>query len=168
MPTAAGKRRIRVAVVIPTHWDYRMGGSQYQAKLLIEELHRSFGADITWFAARASENLQFDDHRVVSVGKANTLRRFGHFWDYFRLQRALREFAPDVIYQRVGCAYTGIATRYARRSGTPMIWHLASQADCSKAHDKRIHTPLAAIAVSALLFLYHLLTFCFTIDEHFP
>jgi glycosyltransferase involved in cell wall biosynthesis len=133
MSTAAGKRGIRVAIVIPTHWDYRMGGSQYQAKLLIEELHRSFDADITYFTARASENLQFDDHRVVSVGKTNSLRRFGHFWDYFRLQRALHEFAPDVIYQRVGCAYTGISARYARRSGVPMIWHLASEADCRKA-----------------------------------
>lgn len=133
MSIAAGKRGIRVAVVIPTHWDYRMGGSQYQAKLLIEELHRSFGADIAYFTARASENLQFGDHRVVRVGKVNSLRRFGHFWDYFRLQRALREFAPDVIYQRVGCAHTGISARYARRSGVPMIWHLASKADCSKA-----------------------------------
>lgn len=110
-----------------------MGGSQYQAKLLISELHRTFGADITYFTARASEKLDFPDHRVVCVGKINALRRFGHFWDFFRLQRALRDFAPDVIYQRVGCAYTGISARYAARSGVPMIWHVASAGDCRRA-----------------------------------
>lgn len=122
----------RVAVVIPTHWAYRMGGSQYQAKLLIAHLHRNYGASIAYFAARADAGAHVD-HKVVRVGKAKALRRFGHFWDYFYLQDALREFAPDVIYQRVGCAYTGIAARYARKSGTPLVWHLASQKDSGDA-----------------------------------
>lgn len=131
--TGDGSHKIRVAVVIPTHWDFRMGGSQYQAKLLIEQLYQAHGATITYFTARASSKTQFEDHQVVSVGKIDALRRFGHFWDYFRLQRALQDFSPDVIYQRVGCAYTGISARYARRSGIPLIWHLASASDCSKA-----------------------------------
>ncbi len=126
-------KNTRVAVVIPTHWDYRMGGSQYQAKLLIEQMYENHDASIAYFTARASANRRFDDHQVICVGHTNALRRFGHFWDYFRLQKALREFAPHVIYQRVGCAYTGIAARYARRSGIPLIWHLASEKDCLKA-----------------------------------
>lgn len=126
-------RNTRVAVVIPTHWDFRMGGSQYQAKLLIEQLYKAHGATITYFTARATTNTHFEDHQVVCVGYTNALRRFGHFWDFFRLQRALRDFAPDVIYQRVGCAYTGIAARYAKRADTPLIWHLASAGDSSKA-----------------------------------
>lgn len=123
----------KVAVVVPTHWDYRMGGSQYQAKLLIQQLHKNHGANITYFTARASTNYRFADHQVKCVGRTNRMRRYGHFWDYFRLQHALREFAPDVIYQRVGCAYTGISARYAKLSGVPMIWHLASGNDCRRA-----------------------------------
>ena len=131
--TGKKARKTRVAVVIPTHWDYRMGGSQYQAKLLIEQLYKAHGATITYFTARATTNTDFEDHQVVCVGHTNALRRFGHFWDFFRLQRALRDFAPDVIYQRVGCAYTGIAARYAKRAGIPLVWHLASASDSSKA-----------------------------------
>ena len=129
--TGAQPRSVRVAVVIPTHWAYRMGGSQYQAKLLIEELHNTHGATITYFTARAIADKHFPDHQVVCVGHTNSMRRFGHFWDYFRLQRALRIFQPDVIYQRVGCAYTGISVRYAKKSGIPLIWHMASATDCS-------------------------------------
>lgn len=125
--------KLKVAIVIPTHWDYLMGGSQYQAKLLIEELYQNHGANIVYFTSRAGANRDFADHQVVSVGRVNTLRRFGLFWDYFRLQRALRKFSPDVIYQRVGCAYTGISADYANRSGVPMIWHVASEKDCGRA-----------------------------------
>jgi glycosyltransferase involved in cell wall biosynthesis len=133
MPQAEVKpHRIKVAVVIPTHWDHRVGGSQYQAKLLIEQLYQSYGASISYFTARAGSNRHFADHQVICVGHRNAPRRYGHFWDYFRLQKALRDFAPDVIYQRVGCAYTGISARYANRAGTPMIWHLASAGDCRK------------------------------------
>lgn len=125
-------QKMKVAVVIPTHWDFRMGGSQYQAKLLIEELYRAHGASVTYFAARTSSQRHFTDHEVVRVGHGKAPRHYGHFWDYFQLQKALRNFAPDVIYQRVGCAYTGISALYAKRSGTPMIWHIASAGDCQK------------------------------------
>jgi glycosyltransferase involved in cell wall biosynthesis len=133
MPGAGVKPHdIRVAVVIPTHWDYRMGGSQYQAKLLIEQLYEAYGATVTYFTARAGDTRRFADHRVVCVSRSNAPRQVVHFWDYFRLQKALAAFDPHVIYQRVGCAYTGISAIYAKRSGVPMIWHLASQKDCQK------------------------------------
>jgi len=126
-------RDMRVAVVIPRHWDYSIGGSEHQAKLLIEQLYQTYGATICYFTARASARRKFADHQVICVGHTKWHRRFGHFWDYFRLQRALAAFAPDVIYQRVACAYTGIAVRYATRAGIPLIWHLASENDCRKA-----------------------------------
>jgi glycosyltransferase involved in cell wall biosynthesis len=121
---------VRVAVVIPTHWDFLMGGAQYQAKLLVQTLFEEYGAVVRFFSARASANRSFPDHQVVCVGHTKWHRQFGHFWDYFRLRRALREFAPDVIYQRVACAYTGICAGYAEEAGIPMIWHVAHENDC--------------------------------------
>jgi glycosyltransferase involved in cell wall biosynthesis len=41
----------------------------------------------------------------------------------------LRRLRPNVVYQRVGCAYTGIAAFYARRAGCRLVWHAASDAD---------------------------------------
>jgi glycosyltransferase involved in cell wall biosynthesis len=105
-----------------------MGGSQYQAQLLIGRLAANHNVQVRYFAAR-TRRLSFPDHEVCDIGERPALRRFGHFWDYFRLQRALRSFRPDVVYQRVACAYTGISRRYATRAGVPLIWHIANQND---------------------------------------
>ena len=131
-PTSAG-RPLRVAVVVPAHWHYSMGGAEYQVKLLVDQLYESTGAEIGYFATRVSEQRDFDSHRVIEVGKNDGRRKYGHFWDFFNLQSALRKFAPDVIYQRVSCAYAGIAGRYARRFGVPMITHISSENDCQPA-----------------------------------
>jgi glycosyltransferase involved in cell wall biosynthesis len=121
----------RIAVVIPAHWSYSMGGSEYQAKLLVEALVRRYSVTVGYFAARVSDIRTFDNHTVFRTGSNHSLRRYGHFWDFFKLQRRLAEFQPDVIYQRVSCSYAGIAGLYARRTNTPMICHIASQKDCS-------------------------------------
>jgi len=123
---------LRVAVVSPEHSACVMGGAEYQAKLLIERLWRNLGAEVVYFAANAPETRTFETHSVVRVGRNGFMRRYGNFWDFFRLQRALRRFRPHVIYQRVGGAYTGICALYARRANIPMVWHIANEADCDK------------------------------------
>lgn len=125
-------RKLRVAVVVPTHWGFLMGGSQYQAQFLIEALYGTGVAEIVYFAARTSPTVNTVDHKVVNIGVKTPLRKYGQFWDYFRLQRRLKDFAPDVIYQRVRCAHTGISARYAKRHDIPFIWHVASDRNCVK------------------------------------
>ena len=122
----------RVAVVVPAHWGWREGGSQQQARLLIGTLVREFGANVRYFAARTGDQTEYDDHDVVNVSTLDALHRYGHFWDYFSLQRELARFAPDVVYQRVYCAHTGIAARYASRTGTPLVWHISSDNSCRR------------------------------------
>ena len=58
--------------------------------------------------------------------------RFGYSSDALSLSGILRGLRPDVIYQRVGCAYTGIAAHYARRSGARLVWHVSSDADLDR------------------------------------
>jgi glycosyltransferase involved in cell wall biosynthesis len=129
MMADAGKKP-RVAIVVPTHWAYLMGGSQYQAKLLTEVLERQGGVELAYFAARVPSPDRLDGQTVYRSGEARYLRRFGHFWDYLSLQGQLDLFDPDVIYQRVCCAHTGICARYAHRNRIPMIWHVANERDC--------------------------------------
>jgi len=43
--------------------------------------------------------------------------------------RTLKNIKPDIIYQRVGMAYTGIAAYYARKNNCKMLWHIASEDD---------------------------------------
>ena len=108
-----------------------MGGSQFQAKMLVERLHQDHQVTVAYFTARA-RRLKFDDHVVVPMSSKTKRRRYGHFWDYFELQKALREFQPAVVYQRVACAYTGISARFAKANGVPMIWHMANEHDAER------------------------------------
>jgi len=124
--------KVRVALVVPTHWAFKMGGSQYQAQLLEEVLAARGDAEIAYFAARVPPAELMPDRQIISSGRARSLRRYGHFWDYFSLQRRLEEFRPDVIYQRVRCAHTGIAARFAKRRRIPLIWHVSSDRDCQE------------------------------------
>ena len=123
---------VRVAFVVPTHWAYRMGGSQYQVQLLEDVMAARGDAETAFFAARIPPPELLPDRRIISSGWARSLRRYGHFWDYFSLQRRLEEFRPDVIYQRVRCSHTGIAARYAKRRNIPLIWHVSSDRDCQE------------------------------------
>jgi glycosyltransferase involved in cell wall biosynthesis len=46
-----------------------------------------------------------------------------------RLYRLLRKVNPDVVYQRVGCAYTGICALYCRRHQKRYVWHVSLDND---------------------------------------
>jgi glycosyltransferase involved in cell wall biosynthesis len=64
-------------------------------------------------------------YRIIKVpgNSRRSLRRI--FFDVRRLSRILTQIRPDVIYQRVGCAHTGIGALYAKNSGCKMVWHIA-------------------------------------------
>jgi glycosyltransferase involved in cell wall biosynthesis len=47
------------------------------------------------------------------------------------IPKILKKIRPDIIYQRVGCAQTGIAALYAIKNQCKMIWHVASEYDLS-------------------------------------
>ncbi len=66
--TRVKSRDLRVAVVIPTHWDHLMGGSQYQAKLIIEQLYATYGATqrmLRPFATSLPESVGFWGRKLV-------------------------------------------------------------------------------------------------------
>lgn len=67
----------------------------------------------------------YELHRIT-----DTKHRAGVFFpDAPRLWRLLRRIQPDVIYQRVGRSYTGVAAYYARRYARRLVWHVASDVD---------------------------------------
>ena len=125
----AESRRVRVAIVSPDHWARVMGGAEYQAMLLADRLHERHDVEVSYFVARAGDRTEFESHRVICVGRGGILSRYGNFWDAVRLYRALGDFKPDVIYQRVGGAYTGVSAWYAKRNSIKLIWHVANEAD---------------------------------------
>jgi len=102
-----------------------MGGAQYQAKLLVEHMSSVGGFETTYLTRRAAPDFRSQTHRVLLISDRKGLKRYTFALDGRSLVRALRWIQPHVIYQRVGCAHTGISAWYARRYGCRLVWHVA-------------------------------------------
>lgn len=118
-----------ICLVLPTHWKAFMGGSQYQAKCLLDALVASKKFRIFYLARRVDHAYTPDGYRIQKISDDGGLRRLGFFVDSIRLMNMLKVIKPDVIYQRVACAYTGITAFYASQNACRMYWHIAHDND---------------------------------------
>ena len=118
--------RAKLCILVPAHWEALMGGSQYQAKVLVDYLLEHYDVDIAYLTTRAAPEFTPEGYRIVPFSDHRGVRRYGSFFDVVRLYRALRRERPDIILQFVGSAHTGIAALYARRHGCKMIWRVTS------------------------------------------
>jgi len=125
----------KVCMILPRHWKAFMGGAQYQAKCIAEGLNATGRYSIYYVAKEVDREYKSDDCTIVQVTGSRYLRRAGLFTDGVELLTILRRIKPDIIYQRVACAYTGIAALYAKYSNCRMVWHIAHDDDVSKKWD---------------------------------
>ncbi len=102
-----------------------MGGSEFQVSCLLQRLVDLNRYELFYLARRVDPDFIPQGYKIVKVADARGFRRFGEFLDAPLLSKWLKEIKPDVIYQRVGCGYTGIAAYYARHNGGRLIWHVA-------------------------------------------
>jgi len=124
--TASGRKRL--CIVTPYQSD-QPGGAEYQIECLLQTLIAQQRYEIYYLAAVVSGTEAHADYRVVRIGRSPRMPRFGYVTHTRALYRTLAELAPDVIYQRVGCGYTGIAAHFAQRHGTKLVWHVSSDTD---------------------------------------
>lgn len=118
--------RAKICILVPAHWEAVMGGSQYQAKVLVDYLLAHYDVDIAYLTVWADPTFKPAGYRIVPFSDRSGLRRYGSFFDVARLYRALRRERPDIILQFVGSAHTGIAALYARLHGCKMLWRVTS------------------------------------------
>lgn len=118
-------RKLKICFVLPAHWGAVMGGSQYQAKLLLEYLLERKEYDIHYLARRVPGPPSPEGYMLNKVADPTGIRRYGEVMDTFDLLKLLKRISPDVIYQRVGCAYTGITAYYAKKNKRRCVWHVA-------------------------------------------
>jgi glycosyltransferase involved in cell wall biosynthesis len=116
----------RVCIVSPA---LHGGGAEYQLALLIETLQRAARHDVYFLAHHVAGADVPPGCTVIRIGRGERTPRFGYGTDLFPLYGTLRRVAPQVIYQRVACGYTGICAWYARRHQSRMIWHVAHETD---------------------------------------
>ncbi len=126
-----GQKKTRLCIVTPAHWKAQPGGAEYQIDCILRELIPTDRYDVTYIARHVDPEFRPDGYRIVSVGTSGRHPRWGYLEDMWAVNKALREHQPHVIYQRVGCGYTGVCASYARRHGARMIWHVAHDTDVS-------------------------------------
>jgi glycosyltransferase involved in cell wall biosynthesis len=107
------------------------GGAEYQARLICQHLVATGRFEVHWISRHIHPDFQAQGYTTHQIGERHGLRAKAFFLDHLALFRQLREIRPDVIYQRVGSAYTGIAARHAMQNGGRLIWHVASDMDVS-------------------------------------
>jgi glycosyltransferase involved in cell wall biosynthesis len=118
--------KARICIVNPFEHG---GGAEYQIALLIDELAASGRYDVHYLAHFVDTRPRRRNYQVWQVGGGGAIPRLGYLMEASALYGALRRIAPDVIYQRVACAYTGISAAYARRRSIPLVWHVAHDTD---------------------------------------
>ena len=119
----------KLCIVTPSHWAANFGGAEYQVSCLLGAIAKRRAFEVHYLARNLNPEFMTDQYRTHWVGSKHKLARHSHLFDAPKLYSALKQIRPDVIYQRVGCAYTGIAALYAKRSGCGMLWHVASDQD---------------------------------------
>lgn len=130
---ASGRGRIRqerrrLCIVAPSHWESLMGGAEYQLRLLVERLEELDLFEIHYLTRRPPPPREGRGYSVHALGHGRPPGG-AFFLDAPRLWRLLDAVRPHVIYQRVACAYTGVAARYARARHCHMVWHVSSDRD---------------------------------------
>jgi len=122
-------KRRKICIVVPNHWSSKMGGSQYQAGRLVTALTKDPGNQVFFLSRSVDPDYRPGDYSVVSVASKFSLPRYRRVFDIPEILKQLRRIRPEVVYQRVGCAYTAAAAYYARHTGCHMVWHVASDID---------------------------------------
>lgn len=118
-------KRKKLCIIIPAHWAAKMGGSEYQVKVLIDALQKMDRYEIFYLARYVSPEYIPENYKIIKIAERNWLWRLGFFFDALQLLKILGKIRPDIIYQRVGCAYTGIAAHYSKNNKCNMVWHIA-------------------------------------------
>lgn len=119
----------KVVILLPTHWSAIRGGAEYQAQLICRHLLESGRFEVHWLSRRIHPDYRAQGYTTHQISEPSGVRAKARFFDFWAITRLLREIRPDVVYQRSGSAYTGIAASYARESGCRMVWHVASDMD---------------------------------------
>lgn len=119
----------KLCIVLPVHWSYNIGGSEYQIKCLIESNALQSDFDITILSRRLKLQYKPKGYQLLSIAKPYALQRYGYIFDANFLWHKLKCVDPDVIYQNIGTSYAGVAAMYAKKYQRKMVLHIASDND---------------------------------------
>ena len=119
----------KLCILMPVHFlASRGGGAEIQVKYLSEILLKTKRYEIH-FLCRRVPSQSVTDYRIWKIGSEDGLGKLGTFVSAVKVYQTLKKISPQIIYQNVGCAYTGVAAWYTKRSEAKLLWHIASDMD---------------------------------------
>lgn len=122
----------KICVVTPSHWAGYFGGAEFQIRLLLDVLLERSAVKVTYLARYVSRSFVDSRYSTRQIRSFALLSRLGFWPDFPFLLKMLEQERPDVIYQRVGCAYTGICAAYACIRGARLVWHISLDNDLDR------------------------------------
>ena len=57
--------RAKLCILVPAHWEALMGGSQYQAKVLVDYLLDHYDVDIAYLTTQCDPGFKPEGYRIV-------------------------------------------------------------------------------------------------------
>lgn len=129
---SASDKKIRLCIVLRAHHAAFMGGAQYQAKLITEELLKTGRYEIFYLACMIDSSFDALEHgyhvlQITDVSRGVSKRT--SLFDRSALQQLLCEIKPDAIYQQALTPYTAFCAEYASKNDVPFLYHIASDFD---------------------------------------
>ncbi len=125
----------RICFICGNYYEQFVGGAEYQLYLLAQVLSRML-YDVFYIYIDSGDKFHKNlNINLVPIKKRKILRwLLGNYFflDYSILLNTLKKIDPDIIYQRVGFAYTGIAAKYALLYNKISILHISSDNDLIK------------------------------------
>lgn len=122
-----------ICILLGDYYEQCRGGAEYQAYLLAGAL-KERGHDVHYIYVDNGwlfeKRLDIHLHPIKRPKFAKRyLRHYAAVLDAPRILRVLKKVNPDVVYQRTGTAYTGIAAYFCKANGKQLIWHVALDRD---------------------------------------
>lgn len=111
------------------HFSATIGGAQYQAKCIVNQLVKSDEYEIFYLTRLVDPSYRPEGYKIIRIAEARGFRKHSFLFDSRSLKHSLDEIRPDIIYQRGLKAYTGIAARYADNHNVRFIFHIAHDYD---------------------------------------
>lgn len=120
-------------LLLGNYYEQVRGGAEYQAYLLAAELLKK-GYDVHYIfidnGMSFDKKLNIHLHPVKrGIFSKKYFANYSFILDAPKILSILEAINPDIIYQRIGTAHTGIAAYYAVKKRKCSVWHIALEND---------------------------------------
>lgn len=125
----ADNNRKKLCIIMGGHFSASIGGAQYQAECIVDEIVKDGEYEIFYLARNINDQFIPCGYKIIRIENSSSLSRHTFLLDARPLTALLEIIKPDVIYQRGLKAYTAIGARYAKKHGVKFFFHIAHDYD---------------------------------------